>query len=884
MLRKIIKPVILSAIFIGLVVSSLISFRLLFLYNETKTIDLTHINLYETTKIYDANEELITTLGVEQRELVTYDEISPNMINALISIEDNHFFEHDGIDKKRIVAAFWENIRTKSFKEGASTITQQLIKLEFLTSDKTIDRKIKEAFLSMRLEEIYSKEEILELYLNRVLFGGRIYGVENASNYYFDKSAHDLNFEESALLAGIIQSPNWYNPYTNEEATKNRQIQVLNQMFNNQYITEEEYDAAVARPLSELVIEQKIKEEERQPYHEYIDYVIHEITNEYGLDPFQDSLTVYTNLDRNAQDYVMELEQNNELYKDEKLQTGMVIIETKTGKIRAIGGGRNYHSSMQFNFATDALIQPGSTIKPLLDYGPAFEYLNYSPGTPLVDEKIYYSTLGSRYMPIQNYDHRYKGTLTLREALIDSRNVTAIKVFREVGSEKAYEFASKLGLEFNDLQTEANAIGGFERGFNVLSITGAYSSFGNKGYYHKPSTIGQIYHEGRDITKKNEAEQVMKEETAYLMTDILHDNMITGTAYRANVANQYVAGKTGQTNYDSRTQSKYGFPSNAVRDSWFIGYSSEYTTGVWVGYESMGEDLYLTPNEAKLSLDLFKKVMSHIHVDLETAPYERPENIVEMEVEVGTTPAMRPSIHTPQAFRQRELFIKGSEPTEISTKFSPLEAPKDLFVYYDDSTQKVNISWNKSIFDYGTNEYNHLSNIHTINKFYDQTKDSLLYEYYNDRQSYPSYTRNDAMKSKIKAYCQINGEENTLCQNLSNLTYQQHITLLEQLNEYEKNKILTEQNHLRLLSEAEIADIKNVQNKLGKIEYTITFHNGLYENVVYRGPYQGHIEVSMPLDAFMQYSSFSIQADFSNYRYRLTSNEEMVLNPFYNIF
>jgi penicillin-binding protein 1A len=883
MLKKIIKPMIISAIFIGLVVSSLIFFRLLFLYRETKTVDLTDITLYETTKIYDANENLITTLGIEQRELVTYEEISPNMIHALISIEDNHFFEHDGIDKKRIIAAFWENVRSRSFKEGASTITQQLIKLQFLTSDKTIDRKIKEMFLSMRLEEIYSKEKILELYLNRVLFGGRIYGIENAANYYFDKTALDLSIEESALLAGIIQSPNWYNPYTNEEATKNRQIQVLNQMYNNQYLTEEQYEIAVNRPLSELIIEQGIKEEEQEPYHEYIDYVIQEITSKYGLDPFNDSLTIYTNLDPNAQDYIMDLERNNDLYKDEKLQTGMVVIETKTGKIRAIGGGRNYHSSMQFNFATDALIQPGSTIKPVLDYGPAFEYLNYAPGTPLVDEKIYYSTLGSRYMPVQNYDHRYRGTLTLREALIDSRNVTAIKVFREVGSEKAYEFASKLGLQFKDSKTEANAIGGFERGFNVLSMTNAYAPFGNMGQYNEPSSIDQIYHNGKDITKESQSEQVMKEETAYLMTDVLHDNMITGTAYRANVANQYIAGKTGQTNFDVRTQSKYGLPYNAVRDSWFIGYSSEYTTGVWVGYESMGEDLYLTPSEARLSLDLFKRVMTHIHQDKKTEAYERPENVIEMEVEVGTSPAMRPSIHTPQAFRAKELFIKGNEPTEISTKFSPLNAPKDLFVYYDDSTQRVNISWNKSIYDYDRTEYNVLSNIHTINKFYDQTKNSLLYEYYNDRNSYPSYLKNSAMQSKIKSFCQEQAE-NQLCQSTNQLTYQQHITLLEQLNEYEKNKILTEQNQLSLLSEAEISDIKNIQNKLGRIEYTITFHNGFYEKVVYQGPYQGLVEIQMPLEAFMQYSSFSIQADFSNYRYRLTSDEEMVLNPFYNIF
>lgn len=881
MKRKAFKPIFLSAIFIGLIIGSLIFFRLLFIYQEASQVDLHNINLYETTEIYDQDDNLITTLGIEKRECVEYDEISKNMIDAIVSIEDRKYFEHNGVDVKRMVSALYDNLKSKSYKEGASTITQQLIKLEFLTTDKTLERKITEIFLSFRMEKMYSKEDILTTYLNRVLFGGRIYGVEKASQYYFNKSASNLDYEEAALLAGIIQIPNLYNPYTNEELTKNRQIDVLNAMYQNDKISKDELEAGINRPLNELVIEQK-PDSEQNLYNEYIDYVIHEIKTLYGLDPFNDSLTIYTNIDQNAQNYVTSLENNDDLFFDENLQTAMVVIETGTGKIKAIGGGRNYQNSLQFSLATDALLQPGSTIKPLLDYGPAIEYLNYAPGTMFVDEKIYYSTLGSRYMPVENYDHKYKGTMTMREALIDSRNVPAIKVFREVGQELAYQFASQLGLTLDDYQTESNAIGGFAHGFSVLEMAGAYAPFGNNGFYNKPTTIDRIYHENEEITIKSEAEKVMRDETAYLMSDILHDNMIHGTAYRANVSNLYLAGKTGQTNFDSRTQERFDIPSNAVRDSWFIGYSKEYTTAVWVGYDQIDKDLYLTPLEAKLSLDLFRKVMSEIHHG-PTQAFERPETIVESQIELGTTPTMKPGIHTPSSFKRTELFIEGFEPQEYSTKFNPLRAPNDFFVYFDDEQEQVVVSWNKPDYDYNTNDFSLMGRVHSINKYYDYQKDLLLYEYYHKKEVFPSYIKNDSMIAKINRYCASMQSKVNLCINQESLSYDEHILLLNELNQFETNEITAERENLKLLNEAEISDMKTVQQKLGNIVYTIKFKDGLKENLVYTGPYQDQLTLNMSLEEFLTYDSFTISADYSRYKQRLSSNELSVLNPFYSI-
>lgn len=849
--------------------------------NQLDKINIKQIYVNESTKIYDSNFEVIAEIGTEKRSIIKYEDISQEMINAIIAIEDAKFFQHQGIDIKRIIGALVENIKTRSFKEGASTLTQQLVKLSYLTSDKSIERKVKEMFISLEIENRLSKKEIIEAYLNRVLFGGRIYGVERASKHYFNKSAKDLNYEEAAILAGMVQSPNLYNPYINPDLTKSRQKIVLQAMYKNNFITKAQLIEAINRPINELIVKPQENNNDDDKYNEYIDYVIYEIIHKYKLDPFNDSLHIYTNLDTNIQDTIHKIENAEQMHPNKNTQTAIVVLETKTGKIKGIGGGRNYQGSMSFNFATDAKLQPGSTIKPILDYGPAIEYLKYSPAQPYFDDKIYFHTEGSRFFPVYNYDNKYKGYLSMREAIIDSRNVTAVQAFREVGYENAYAFAEKLGLNLDEPITEAHAIGGYRRGYTVLQMAGAYAAFGNKGIYNEPTTINYILLNNKKLPLIQKTEQAMREDTAYLMSDILHDNMIYGTARSANIDNLYLAGKTGQTNYDEETRIKYNFPSNSVRDSWFIGYTTKYTTAVWLGYERIEKDNYLTPNQAKFSLKIFREVMKQIHNENECFPFERPDNIIEVEIETNTYPLSLPSEYTPKIYRKKELFIQGTEPKQISLFFRPLKRPKNFIVYYDDFSETIHFTWDKLENDYSDYDYNLIEEIHKIVNFYDYFKNKTLQEFNKSQENfYPSFYTNTKLKSLLKDYCISN---NTYCSPVSGQSLNYYINLLDELKQFEiYNK--TQNRNYHFLSEGELSLIKNYNNKLGSIEYQIYAHKGLEKVLLYQGPYVEKLEIPYKFEDLCEITMFSITTDYTKYRYHLRSNSNISLNPYFKVY
>ncbi|HEY8364632.1 MAG TPA: PBP1A family penicillin-binding protein [Haloplasmataceae bacterium] len=877
------------AILIVVLIISIFTYAYIKVNNIIKSLvslDIEQIYAKESTKIYDSNLNLITELGIEKRDIVKYDEISDAMIKALIAIEDKSFFIHEGLDYKRILGALIENIKSQSYKEGASTLTQQLVKLSFLSNDKTIDRKVKEILISIELENRLTKREILEAYLNTVLFGGRIYGVEKASLYYFDKSASHLSYEEAALLAGMIQSPNRYNPYKNPEITKKRQIIVLNQMYENHFITKEELDKAINKPLNELVIQQRENADESK-YHEYLDYVIYELINKYGLDPFNDSLRVITHLDPEIQKVVQDIENDAKLHPKDKTQAAIVVLETQTGFIRGIGGGKNYQRLLSFNYATDARLQPGSTIKPILDYGPSIEYLYYSPAQPYLDEKIYYNTYGSQFLPVYNYDRKYKGYLSMREAIIDSRNVTAIKAFREVGSARAYEFAHKLGLKTEEDITEAHAIGGYQYGFTVLQMAGAYAAFGNEGIYNEPTTINYIIKDNKEIPASQKSSQAMREDTAFLMSDILHDNMLSGTAIRANVKDLYIAGKTGQTNYDEETRNKFAFPSNSVRDSWFIGYTTKYTTAVWLGFSRIETDAYLTPDEAKQSLVMFKMVMDKIHKNRnDSQPFKKPDNIIEVEIETNTYPLRLPNQYTPLMYRKKEYFIEGTEPQEESTFFKPLPKPNNFFVVFDNN--ELIITWDKLENDYSHNDFKLMEEIHQIEDFYDYHKNKTQREFLRNQS--PSFFNVPRISYLYNIYCK-SSQSSQQCPILNN-TLDSYLRLLDTLKQYEIS-LKTSSKNLNILSEGEISILRGYKtwngyqngifSNLGSIEYTIIGQKYQENIILYRGPYTKQVTINMNLEEFLEYDAFMIYADFTKYRVKLQSSYNINLNPLFNI-
>ncbi|MDF2698500.1 MAG: hypothetical protein K0Q49_56 [Haloplasmataceae bacterium] len=893
MIKKIIKSFAILILFIVVFLTGFSYVKLQSILSAVPEFDINKIYVNESTKVYDKNQNLIVELGVEKRDVVQYDAISQTMIDAIISIEDERFFEHRGLDYKRIIGALIENVKEQSFAEGASTITQQLVKLSYLTNEKTLDRKIKEMVISVKLEENLSKEEILEAYLNKVLFGGRIYGVEKASQYYFNKSVSEINFEEAALLAGMVQSPNRFNPYTQPVVTKARQIVVLNAMLKNNKITPVEAKIGIDRPLEELIIKQ-INNIEHEKYYEYIDYVIYELQNKYQINPLVESLKIYTYLDTTIQDHIYKVENSDQFHPNDRTQTGIIVMETQTGILRAIGGGRNYQGALSFNFALDAKRQPGSTIKPILDFGPAIEYLNYSPGQPFLDEKIYFGTMGSRFVPVENYDHKYKGYMTMRDAIIDSRNVTAVKAYREVGEEKAYAFANNLGLVVDEPITEAHAIGGFSYGFTVLDMTAAYSAFGNQGIYNEPTSIDYIIQNNNKVDFTNHSVKAMKESTAYLMTDILHENMNIGTATSANVSGLILAGKTGQTNYTDATQEAYGFPSNSVRDSWFIGYSTKYTTGVWLGYDKIEKGAYLTPVQAKNSLEMFKSVMQEVHINpSDSVEFERPDNIVEVEIETNVEPLFLPSEYTPHMYKRKELFIEGTEPTSVSNRFKPLDMPSNFIAYYDDEKETVHFKWDKFQYDYSQDDFIAMEQIHRIVKFYDYEKDKLLQEY-NKRKNdnfVPTFITDGKIRNLFESYCSQENRVASLC-NINNVkTFKQYVSLLEELKNYEINSMLNNRE-IDFLTEGQLAELRGYRvwngfsnglySNLGNIEYKIVGLIGMEEKVIYSGPYLSEVSKNLSLEEYINYDGFYIIADYTKYRYYLQSQKNFSFNPFFN--
>ncbi|MDE6655593.1 MAG: penicillin-binding protein, partial [Anaeroplasmataceae bacterium] len=479
--------------------------------------------------------------------------------------------------------------------------TQQYIKNTYFTNEKTFSRKINEIAYALELEKKYTKDQIMEAYLNTVLFGSNIYGIKMASKYYFDKEPKEITTNEAAILAGMIQLPNYYNPLKNPEASNTRKNLVLKRMYEENYISQEEYDS-----LKEISVEDIVHKgftNQKITYlTPYIDYLFGSIPQN------SDTITsIKTYLDTNIQKTLYSIMNNDyQLFNDEELNCAIVVLDNETYGVKAIAGNRSYNERV-INYASDVLLQPGSTIKPLLDYAPAIEYLNYTPATIIKDEEYSYKN-GTK---IKNYDNNYLGAITLRKALSDSRNIPAVKLFNEVGYERAFDFVKNLGIEKTDTIYEADAIGGASRGYTLLSIANAYQAFANLGYFKKATPYKEIDYELSTYKNDASAKLVMKPTTAFLINSILHD------VFKGSIFDQkstYMMAKTGQTNYDQATIQKYHLPSNATKDSLLIAYTKDLTIGVWVGYEKITDGKYLDyykkniPRSVmKLLLDTFAK-------------------------------------------------------------------------------------------------------------------------------------------------------------------------------------------------------------------------------------------------------------------------------------
>ncbi|MFF3100306.1 transglycosylase domain-containing protein [Viridibacillus arvi] len=648
-----------------------------------------------SSKFYDSDGKVFYTMGLEKREHVAYEDIPKDMRDAILATEDVRFFSHHGIDFYRLGGAILANLRHGFGAQGASTLTQQVIKNSFLQNEKTLKRKAQEAYLAIQLEREYTKEEIFEMYFNKVLMSGRIYGYGTASKYFYGKELKDLKLEEMALLAGMSQLPNAYNPFKYPENAEKRRNTVLGLMYQHKKITKEQMEEAKKVDVEVgLLPENKRTTASTSKYDAFIDVVLKELAENGDGKSLEEGINVYTTLDSSAQK-IVESTMNSDIFPTKEIKSGMAVVDTETGAIVAIGGGRNYGPERGLNYAEAIKNQPGSTMKPIMDYGPAIENLKYSTGQTITDEKMFYTGTTKQ---INNFDKLYKGDMTLREALYTSRNVPAIKLFKEVGVEKTKKFINNLGIEADELY-ESEAIGGGKISLSPIEMAGAYAAFGNNGIYTAPHSIKKIvYRDGKTAKSYTpDPTPAMNDYTAYMVTDMLRDVVgskpgAPGTT--AAIPGLDIAGKTGTTNYAVDEFQKYNLPESAVPDSWFAGYSSKYSISVWSGYTNR-KDPITTSDERLLPQRLFKTVMSQISANTTTPNFKKPNSVVEAKIVKGSKPLQLASSSTPADRTSTELFVKGTLPTKTAPveEVEKLDAPTDLKATFDGEANAINLTW-----------------------------------------------------------------------------------------------------------------------------------------------------------------------------------------------
>lgn len=599
---------------------------LVFGYYAAKAPTLSEKDLVATTssKIYDNQNNLIADLGAEKRINVKTNEIPTDLVNAIVAIEDHRFFNHRGVDFIRIGGAFFSNLR--GGRQGGSTLTQQLIKLTYFStssSDQTLSRKIQEAWLATQLEQKATKQEILTYYINKVYMSNGNYGMQTAARSYYAKDLKDLSLPQVALLAGMPQAPNQYDPYTNPEAALQRRNLVLKEMLDMKSITNEQYESAVNTPVTDGL--QSLTGSSNYPAYmdNYLKEVIQQVEEETGYNVLTTGMDVYTNVDTAAQKRLWDIYNSDEYvnYPDNELQVASTIIDVTNGKVIAQLGSR--HQSSNVSFGTNQAVETnrdwGSSMKPISDYAPAIEYEEYnSTGVTIPDTPYNFPGTNTQFY---NWDRQYYGNISMVYALQQSRNVPAVRALEKVGLKKAQKFLSSMGIDYPEM-VYANAISSNtsdssnKYGASSEKMAAAYATFANGGTYYKPQYVNRVvFSDGTTKNFETSGTRVMKEATAYMMTDMLKSVITAGIGYNANISGLYHAGKTGTSNYDDNELKKltkdYNYSSIVTPDESFVGYTTQYSMAVWTGYTNR-----LTPvldDGIKVATDVYKQMMLYLY-------------------------------------------------------------------------------------------------------------------------------------------------------------------------------------------------------------------------------------------------------------------------------
>ena len=610
----------------------------IFLYYVSKAPALSESKLVATTssKIYDNKNELIADLGSERRVNAQANEIPTDLVKAIVSIEDHRFFDHRGVDTIRIIGAFLRNLQNNSL-QGGSTLTQQLIKLTYFstsTSDQTISRKAQEAWLAVQLEQKTTKQEILTYYVNKVYMSNGNYGMQTAAQNYYGKDLRELSLPQLALLAGMPQAPNQYDPYSHPEAALDRRNLVLSEMKGQGYISAEQYEKAINTPITDGL--QSLKSVNSYPAYmdNYLKEVIDQVEQETGYNLLTTGMDVYTNVDQEAQKRLWDIYNSDQYvsYPDDDLQVASTVVDVSNGKVIAQLGARHQASNVSFgtNQAVETNRDWGSTMKSITDYAPALEYGVYDSTASIVHD-VPYNYPGTD-TPLYNWDHGYFGNITIQYALQQSRNVTAVETLNKVGLDRAKTFLNGLGIDYPSMHY-ANAISSNttesnkQYGASSEKMATAYAAFANGGIYHKPMYINKIvFSDGSEKEFSDAGTRAMKETTAYMMTEMMKTVLVYGTGRGAYLPWLPQAGKTGTSNYTDDEIEKYIKNTGYVApDEMFVGYTRKYSMAVWTGYSNR-----LTPivgDGFLVAAKVYRSMISYLSEDDQPGDWTMPDGL-----------------------------------------------------------------------------------------------------------------------------------------------------------------------------------------------------------------------------------------------------------------
>ncbi|VJW08696.1 penicillin-binding protein 1A [Streptococcus pneumoniae] len=623
---------------LSLVIAAIVLGGGVFFYYVSKAPSLSESKLVATTssKIYDNKNQLIADLGSERRVNAQANDIPTDLVKAIVSIEDHRFFDHRGIDTIRILGAFLRNLQSNSL-QGGSTLTQQLIKLTYFstsTSDQTISRKAQEAWLAIQLEQKATKQEILTYYINKVYMSNGNYGMQTAAQNYYGKDLNNLSLPQLALLAGMPQAPNQYDPYSHPEAAQDRRNLVLSEMKNQGYISAEQYEKSVNTPITDGL--QSLKSASNYPAYmdNYLKEVINQVEEETGYNLLTTGMDVYTNVDQEAQKHLWDIYNTDEYvaYPDDELQVASTIVDVSNGKVIAQLGARHQSSNASFgiNQAVETNRDWGSTMKPITDYAPALEYGVYDSTATIVHDEPY--NYPGTNTPVYNWDRGYFGNITLQYALQQSRNVPAVETLNKVGLNRAKTFLNGLGIDYPSIHY-SNAISSNttesdkKYGASSEKMAAAYAAFANGGTYYKPMYIHKVvFSDGSEKEFSNVGTRAMKETTAYMMTDMMKTVLSYGTGRNAYLAWLPQAGKTGTSNYtDEEIENHIKTSQFVAPDELFAGYTRKYSMAVWTGYSNR-----LTPlvgNGLTVAAKVYRSMMTYLSEGSNPEDWNIPEGL-----------------------------------------------------------------------------------------------------------------------------------------------------------------------------------------------------------------------------------------------------------------